>query len=483
VEQLGQLLTIPSRDRRNIMLYDTTTTPQGSLNDALTELAATLPGEVVAPGDPGWQEAAAPWVLSIDQRPHAVVTVADEEDVVATVRWAARHGITVAAQPVGHGATSALDRTVLIRTRALAEVTIDAERRVARVGAGVKWGELLAATEPFGLTALAGSSPDPSVVGFTLGGGLSWFGRAYGLASHGVVAVELVDPRGDLRRVTATSDPDLFWALRGGGGDFGIVTAMEVELHPVPHLYGGRLLWPIEMAFPVLSAFSAITRAAPDELTLWAHLFRFPPMPDVPETLRGRAFVSVDVAFLGSAAGAEEFLEPFRHIPAQFADSLATVPLSELGGIAAEPVDPMPIAELSGLLRDFDLKTIERLLSVAGAGVESPLAVIQIRHLGGALSRATEQDGPAGAIDEPYQLFCLGVPMSPELAGAIDGAFASVEEALAGHLTGRTFFNFLGPSEDPGRAFSAAALARLGEVKRRVDPAGTIRSNRPVLRG
>lgn len=465
------------------MLYDTTTTPQGGLHDALTELAATLPGEVVTPGDPGWQETAVPWVLSIDQRPHAVVTVADEEDVVATVRWAARHGITVAAQPVGHGATTALDRTVLIRTRALAEVTIDAERRVARVGAGVKWGELLAATEPFGLTALAGSSPDPSVVGFTLGGGLSWFGRAHGLASHGVVAVELVDPRGDLRRVTATSDPDLFWALRGGGGDFGIVTAMEVELHPVPHLYGGRLLWPIEMAFPVLSAFSAITKVAPDELTLWAHLFRFPPMPDVPETLRGRAFVSVDVAFLGSAAGAEEILEPLRHLPAQFADSLGTVPLSELGGIAAEPVDPMPVAELSGLLRDFDLKTIQRLLSVAGAGVESPLAVIQIRHLGGALSRATEQDGPAGAIDEPYQLFCLGVPISPELAGAIDGAFGSVEGALAGHLTGRTLFNFLGPSEDPGRAFSAAALARLGEVKRRVDPAGTIRSNRPVLRG
>ena len=465
------------------MLYDTTTTPQGGLTYALAELAATLPGEVVTPGDPGWQAAAAPWVLSVDQRPHAVVTVADEEDVVATVRWAARHGLPVSAQPVGHGATTALDRTVLIRTRALAEITIDAERRVARVGAGVKWGELLAATEPFGLTALAGSSPDPSVVGFTLGGGLSWFGRAHGLASHGVVAVELVDPRGDVRRVTATSDPDLFWALRGGGGDFGIVTAMEVELHPVAHLYGGRLLWPIEMAFPVLSAFAAVTKAAPDELTLWAHLFRFPPMPDVPEPLRGRAFVSVDVAFLGSAAEAEELLAPLRNIPAQFSDSLGTVPLSELGGIAAEPVDPMPIAELSGLLRDFDLKAIERLLSVAGSAVDSPLAVVQIRHLGGALARATEQDGPAGAIDEPYQLFCLGVPMSPELAGAIQGAFASVGEVLVGHLSGRTFFNFLGASDDPGRAFSPAVLARLGEVKRRVDPAGTIRSNRPVLRG
>jgi hypothetical protein len=460
-----------------------TPTSLDGVSTAIAELAATLPGEVVAPGDPGWAEASMPWVVSIDQRPRAVVTVADEEDVVAAVRWAARHGLTVSAQPVGHGATTALDHTILIRTRALDEIIVDAERRVARVGAGVKWGELLAATEPFGLTALAGSSPDPSVVGFTLGGGLSWFGRAHGLAAYGVVAVELVDPQGDVRRVTATSDPDLFWALRGGGGDFGIVTSMEVELHPVPHLYGGRLMWPLEMAFPVLSAFAAITKQAPEELTLWAHLFRFPPTPEVPEPLRGRAFVSVDVAYLGSGEDAEALLAPLRQIPAQFSDSLATVPLSELGGIAAEPVDPMPTAELSGLLRTFDLRAIERLLSVAGSAVESPLAVVQIRHLGGALSRATEHDGPAGAIAEPYQLFCLGVPVSPELSKAIEGAFASVEEALVGHLTGRTFFNFLGDSDDPGRAFSAETLGRLGEVKRRVDPAGTIRSNRPVLRG
>jgi hypothetical protein len=463
------------------MSFDTTTTPRVGVPEALAELAATLPGEVMTPEAPGWEHASAAWVLSVDQQPAAVVTVADEEDVVATVRWAARHGLTVSAQPVGHGATTAIDGTILIRTRALSGITIDAERRMARVGAGVKWGELLAATEPHGLTALAGSSPDPSVVGFTLGGGLSWFGRAHGLAGHGVVAVDLVDARGEVQRVTAASDPELLWALRGGGGDFGIVTAMEIELHPVTHLYGGRLMWPIEMAFPVLSAFSAITNEAPDELTLWAHLLRFPPMPMVPEPLRGRAFVSIDVTFLGSAEQAEQLLEPLRQIPAQFSDSLATVPLSELGGIAAEPVDPMPTAELSGLLHSFDRNAVGRLLSVAGARVDSPFAVVQIRHLGGALSRATEEDGPAGAIVEPYQLFCLGVPMSRELAAAIEGAFASVEEALAGHLTGRTFFNFLADSDDPSRAFSAEALGRLAEVKRRVDPRGTIRSNRPVL--
>jgi hypothetical protein len=459
-----------------------TTAPRSDVPEALAELAALLPGQVLTPGDPGWDAASRPWTLAVDQQPRAVVTVVDEEDVVATVRCAARHGLTVSAQPVGHGATTALDDVILLRTRPLREIEVDPDRRIARVGAGVKWGELLAATEPYGLTGLAGSSPDPSVAGFTLGGGLSWFSRAHGLAAHSLVAVDLVDPGGELRRVSEASDPDLFWALRGGGGDFGIVTAMEIELHPVPHLYGGRLMWPIEMAYPVLNAFAAITAEAPEELTLWSHLFRFPPAPMVPEPLRGRAFVSVDVTFLGSADDAERLLAPLRAIPAQFSDSLATVPLAELGGIAAEPVDPMPTAELSGLLRSFDAGVVSRLLSVAGADVASPLAVVQIRHLGGALTRATEEAGPAGAIVEPYQLFCLGVPMSPELSGAIGAAFASVRETLAGDLTGRTFFNFLGDSDDPRRAFSPDALRRLGEVKGRVDPHGTVRSNRPVLR-
>lgn len=451
-------------------------------NEALSELTALLPGQVLAPGDPGWEEQSRGWILSVDQRPRAVLTVRDAEDVVAAVRWAGRHGAAISAQPVGHGATTALDQTVLIRTRPLGEITIDTERRVARVGAGVKWGELLAATSDLGLTGLVGSSPDPSVVGFCLGGGLSWFGRAYGLAAHSIVAVELVDATGELRRVTADSDPELFWALRGGGGDFGIVTAMELSLHPAPHVFGGRLLWPIEMAWPVLQAFRAVTSAAPDELTIWAHLFRFPPLPEVPEPLRGGAFVSIDLAYLGTAEQAIPLLEPFLALPACRLNTLGTVPLSELGSIAAEPVDPMPASEMSWLLRDLDEGAVDRLLDVVGARSTAPLAVVQLRHLGGALARASEAEGPAGAVVEPYQLFCLGVPTGPEVATAIEACFTDVRAALAAHSTGRTMFTFLGADDDPSRAFTPGALDRLRELKRRTDPDGVIRSNRPVLR-
>jgi hypothetical protein len=452
------------------------------VESAVDELATLLPGQVVDHRHPEWSRLSAAWTRSVAQRPRAVVSVTDAEDVVAVVSWANRHDLTVAAQPVGHGATTALNGTVLIRTRELDAIEIDVENRTARVGAGVKWGELLAATAPHGMTGLAGSSPDPSVVGFTLGGGLSWFGRAFGLAAHGITAVELVDASGDLRCVTATSDPDVFWALRGGGGDFGIVTALELTLHPAPHLYGGRLLWPIEMARPVLNAFREVTATAPEELTLWAHLLRFPPLPEIPEPLRGGAFVSVDVTYLGAAAEAEELLAPLRTLPAVWSDSLGTVPLDQLGGIAAEPVDPMPTMELSGLLSHLDREGIDRLLEVVG-GPQGSLVVVQIRHLGGALTRADEADGPAGAIAEPYQLFCLGVPVTPEVAYAVQQSFHAVETALSEHLTGRRLFNFLADDDDPSTAFSPGSLARLEDVKAAVDPQNRIRSNRPVQRG
>ncbi|MDT4996845.1 MAG: hypothetical protein QOD45_913 [Pseudonocardiales bacterium] len=453
-----------------------------SINTALGELSALLPGQVTRPGEAEWDQMRYGFNLAVDQQPAAVVTAVDEEDVVATVRWANRYGAAVTAQPVGHGATRATDGVVVLRTRGLREIVVDPERRVARVGAGAKWGEVLAATAPYGLTGLAGSSPDPSVAGFSLSGGLSWFGRAYGLAAHSIVGIDLVDPSGERRWVTAASNPDLFWALRGGGGDFGIAVALEIALHPAPHVYGGRLMWPIEMAWPVLSTFAKVTRQAPDTLTLWTHLLQFPPLPMVPEPMRGKSFVTIEATYLGSADEAEQLLAPFRMIPAMWADTMDTVQLSELGAICAEPEDPLPAMEFSGLLTDFDDGAVDALVRAVGRDSGSPLVVVQLRHLGGALARGTADEGPVGALMEPYQLFELGVPMAPELVPAIQAAFARTADQLAPYLSGRTSFTFLGSDDDPTRAFSDEALQRLQQVKRRVDPNGVIRSNRPVLR-
>lgn len=447
---------------------------------ALDDLAAALPGQVIRPGDEGWDQARSGFALAVDQRPDAVVHVQDAADVVTAVRFAARHGLTVSAQPVGHGATVAVNGTILLRTRALQEISIDAERRVARVGAGVKWGELLAESGRHGLTGLAGSSGDPTVVGFCLGGGLSWYGRKHGLAAHSVVAVDIVDAHGEQRRVTAESDPDLFWAIRGAGGDFGIVTAIEIALYEAPHVYGGRILWPLEMARPVLRAFRAITETAPDELTLWTHLLQFPPMPQLPEFIRGKSFVSVEAAYLGSAEEAEALLAPLREIPAMYADTMGTVEIAALDTICAEPTDPMPTVEYSELLDSFEPSAIDALVDVAGAGSQSALTIVQVRHLGGAIARGTADQGPSGAVEQPYLLFCLGVPMTPEIAQAVGNTIAAVQDALAAERSGRTFYTFLCADDDPTRAFEPHALARLRSLKQAVDPGRVIRSNRPV---
>src|SRR6476659_5415172 len=226
--------------------------PVVALRTALDALGRSLAGRVVLQGDPDWDATRTPWNVAVPQNPLAVVEVADAEDVRRAVRWAIDHQRQITAQPVGHGAGDSLDGVLLLRTRALNSIEIDLAAGTARLGAGVKSGELLAALAGTGLTFLAGSSPDPTVVGVTIAGGMSWFGRLHGLAANAIISVDLVDGLGRARHVTRSEDPDLFWAPRGGGGDFGIITGIEVQLIPGRHLYGGRLFWPMEQMPAVL---------------------------------------------------------------------------------------------------------------------------------------------------------------------------------------------------------------------------------------
>ena len=364
----------------------------------LDELSAAVEGDVHVPGEPGWDAARMAWAVAVDQQPLAVVEVAHADDVRRCVEWAVRHGHQVTAQPVGHGASRALadnrmDRVLLLRTRALDHIEIDIPKGTVTVGAGVKVGELLEALDGTGLTFLAGSNPDPTVVGMTITGGMCWFGRAYGLAANAVESVQLVDAHGRHRTVTSESDPELFWALRGGGGDFGIITAMEIRLQPGFHLYGGRLLWPLEQMPEVLRAFREVTASAPDKLTLWYHTYQFPPMPELPEEIRGKSFSSVAVAHLGSAEEAEELLAPLRAVDGLVMDLTGPVRMADLGHIAEEPSDPMPTMEHSMFLDDLSDEVIDRLTCATGEGSGSPLAVVQIRHLGGAFRRRDARHG------------------------------------------------------------------------------------------
>lgn len=447
----------------------------------ITDLAAAVRGRLVLPHHADWAAARLPWLVNVDQQPAAVLEVADADDVVAAVRWAVRHGWSVSAQPRGHAARTTLDGTLLLRTRALDELQVDPARRVARVGAGVKMGELLAALDGTGLVALSGSNPDPSVIGLLLGGGVSWFTRKHGFTANSVLAFDVVDPSGTLRRVDAVTDPDLFWALRGGGGDFAVVVAAELRLFAEPQLYGGRLLWAVDHAGAVLRAFRDLAAVAPRELTMWAHVYHFPPMPELPETFRGRSFVSVASTFLGEDQEAERLLAVLRDAAPVELDLMGALPVSALGTVADEPTEPMPVLDHTVLLEELDDPTIDRLVAAVADPARCPLLIVQLRHLGGAFAERPAGGGAVDPVDAGFNLWACGVPAVPELVAAISAAFGGLDLAVADVAVGRRLPNFAGDGQADAAGYDAATLSRLRAIKSARDPHGTIRSNKPVL--
>lgn len=435
-------------------------------------LARGLTGRLLLRGDDEFDRAATPWNLAVRQPVAAVVEAADPDDVAAAVRWARSAGLAVAPQSTGHGASGDVEGAVLLRTGALDDVAVDPERRVARVGAGASWGAVQAATAPHGLTTLLGSAPGVGAVGYTLGGGLGWFSRAHGLAADHVRSFDVVDAAGDHATVTATSDPDLFWALRGGGGDLAVVTAMEVDLEPVPAFSGGRLAWPAERALEVLDVFRTVTATAPDTLSLWFSRVEAPGTP---------AVVVVHAAYLGDADGARDLLRPFAAVPGVLGPGLGAaigpVGLADVGDITADPTDPAAGRSRAELLARVDDEAVDRLFTSPTA----PLLVLQLRHLGGALTSPGDDAGALGAIVEPYLLYAFGLAFEPGLASAVAHRLATLPAELEGVATGRKPATFLSPSESAAAAYDETALARLRDLKRSRDPHGTIRGSHPLL--
>ncbi|SDK95853.1 FAD/FMN-containing dehydrogenase [Nonomuraea maritima] len=433
----------------------------------INDVRGVLKGRVLLPGDDGFEQAATPWNLTVRQPVAAVVEAVDADDVAALVRHARRAGMTVTAQPSGHGASGDVGGLILLRTGLLDDVEVRADERMVRVGAGAKWEQVLAAAGPLGLTGLAGSAPGVSVTGYTLGGGLGWFSRKYGLASDSVLAIEIVDADGERGRVTAESDPELFWALRGGGGDFAVVTALELELYPAPSLYGGRVIWPEHRAREVYDAFLEITAEAPRELSVWVYRLQPPGAPPM---------VTLNLACLGEVGQAEDLLARIDKIGDAISDSRSVVPVVDLGAIAAEPTAPAPAIARAELLTGLDADAVERLL----AKPVEPLINLEIRHLDEALAEPGGGAGASGAVTEPYLLGLVGLGL-PHAADATRARQAEVVADLEGHISGRKPYTMLSPGETAAQSFSGGALARLREIKRARDPHNVFRANYPVL--
>jgi FAD/FMN-containing dehydrogenase len=456
----------------------TTTAPKNQLQRSVAALA----GRVVLPEDPNWDEARLGWNLAVDQRPAAVVFPESAEDVTAAVELARAFGLRVTAQGTGHNAAplGPLDDTVLVKTERMRAIKIDGEAGIARVEAGVRSLELVEAAAQHGLAPLAGSSPDVGVIGYTLGGGLSWFGRKYGLAASSVHAIELVTADGRLVRADHEHEADLFWALRGGGGSFGIVTAVELRLIAVTEAYAGVLWWPIERDREVMSAWAELTRhELPDELTTVGRYLRLPPLPDIPEPVRGKSFVVVEVIHLGEPEQADELLAPLRALgPAM--DTIQRLSTPALNHMHMDPEHPVPATGDGMLLRELPPDAVDEIIRTAGARASSPLVSLEMRQLGGELGRTQPGNGALASIDANYALYAVGIAPTAEAAAQVRAHVEAVGDAVRPWVDDQAYLNFAETRRNPQTLWSESAHQRLRRIKATVDPDNLIRSNQPV---
>jgi FAD/FMN-containing dehydrogenase len=444
-------------------------------------LRQRLTGTVIEPGQDGWDAATQAFNLTLVQEPALVALPADERDVIAVVEFAREHGLQVAPQRTGHNADplGALDDVILLRTDALRGVEIDAVRQIARVGAGDKWEDVLALASERGLAALHGSTPDVSVAGYSLGGGVGWYARKHGLATNSVTAIELVTPDGVLRRVDHGNEPELFWALRGGGGNFGIVTALEFKLYPIAEVYAGVLFFEFERASEVLHAWREWTLTLPDEVTSVGRLLQFPPLPELPELLRGRSFAVVEAVVLGTQAEGEELLAPIRALGPQM-DTFAMVPPIGIAELHMDPPEPVPYTGSGQMLGELDAAAIDAFVAVAGPGSGSPFVSAEIRHVGGAAARGGEGHGALATLDSSYLTFAVGMVIDEETYRVNRERLAMLEAALAPYDHGRQYLNFTEESTDPARFYGEDTYRRLRAVRAAYDPQELMRANHPI---
>jgi FAD binding domain-containing protein/berberine-like enzyme len=402
------------------------------------------------------------------------------------VRFARDAGMGVGVMATGHGVGVPCDGGVLINTSRMRGVRVDPVAQTARVEAGALWTDLVHESQPHGLAGLMGSTSHVGVVGYTMGGGFGWLGRKYGFNAASMRQADVVTADGELVRASADENEELFWGLGGGVGNFGIVTSLEFELYPVGTLYGGDLIYPMEKAAEVVGAYAHWSKDLPDEWSTGVAFLNVPPLPAVPEPLRGKSVVALRGCFSGERPeDGEEMLRPVREeLGETIMDTFGPMPFAAMDAISMDPVDPMGARQNSEMLGDLSPEAIETLVEVAGSDSGSPLILLELRQLGGALKRTADRLSTMGKGDSKFIMNGIGPAFTPEMAEGVMAYLSRVAEATRPFQTGDTYVNFMeldGASPERVKAaYAPEDYERLVALKDRYDPNNLFRFNRNI---
>ena len=445
-----------------------------------------LPADRVAfRGDTAYDALRIPWNVAVDQRPAAVALPHTAAEVSAVVRAAADAGLRVAPQSTGHNAgplaARGLDDVVVVRTSAMNLAISDPSRGIVRVEGGAIWEPAVTAAAAHGRAVLHGSSPDVGVAGYSLGGGIGWYARKLGMAANSLTAVELVIGDGTVVRATAEENAALFWALRGGGGSFGVVTALEFRSFPIETAYAGMLLWDIAHAEPVLREWAAWAPGAPDAISTSFRILRLPPMPDLPPFLQGRRWSSSTVRCSARTTRARRCCAGCGPWSPEL-DTFGRAPAASLVRLHMDPEGPSPFVSDSAMLGSLPEAGVEAFLEAVGPDAATSLLMAELRQLGGALARPHEGGGVLSHLEGQFLSFAGAVAATPEMGEEGRADAVRLTEALSPWDNGRPYLNFSETPVDVRSAYAEGTWKQLSGIRSAVDPNGTFVANHPVPR-
>ena len=448
-------------------------------------LRGLLGGRVYLPGDDGYDAARLPWNVAVDQRPAAIAVPRSASEVATVVRVAAEAGLRVAPQSTGHNARplaeQGLDDVVIVRTSQMNAVVADPARGIVRVEGGAIWEPAVLAASAYGKAVLHGSSPDVGIAGYSLGGGIGWYARKLGLAANSLTAVEVVIGDGTLVRADATQNAELFWALRGGGGNLGVVTALEFRMYDIPSAYAGLLMWDLADVEPVLRAWADWAPDAPEEVTTSFRVLRFPPIPDVPPFLAGRQVAMIDGAVLGSDEHGAALIAHLRALKPEL-DTFTRMPAKALDRLHLDPEGGAPAVSDSSMLAGLPGAAIDAWLAEVGPGSTTSLNLVELRQLGGALARPHEGGGVLSHLDGAFATLNLAMAPLPEMAAQGHADALRVTAALAPWSSGAQYLNFAENPTDAKAGYRPEAWRQLVGIRSAVDPHGVFVANHRVPR-